>query len=525
MTDNVPSFLRRDPQNVDAEHYPYVAGSFLDDTSFAFNMAGDVDPLEGIEENILKAHFAAPVWTDYAVVKERPTSSEIATFICDSPEVEFAPLMSDDSVAILFGNEVVALVTVTSIPRDDVVSYLIAFNGLRYSPETLQGQLLFRKLVGSYSILDYPDASLFQKHGLTAAGKGFAEYIRDPDRQRPIFLQRRTTNFPRVERKYASNLRALLQILGVLIVNDSLFDAWAPDVLEESWYGNDVKRMPRTHVIAIPPGDNQPFPLMSDETYGPPHNIDLVLATTPLLQIDQDIVRTAITSDSVSTWFYSSIKPRPISFVRERGLLVAERWAEKFEALRLLLAEVRDHYVDLKEQADELQSQPPVDVVELPALEPLRLDSEGYPIDAADVAEWASDCLPNTLVILPRAAKELAKSRHPNPGQIAKALELLATQKPLITAGERSAVELFNTKLVELKFRDGFSNAVLLRGQTGDAYLVTYEGRRILLDRHLASNQSGFNDPRLIRIYYHHDRRTGRVIVGSMPYHLPTKRS
>lgn len=51
------------------------------------------------------------------------------------------------------------------------------------------------------------------------------------------------------------------------------------------------------------------------------------------------------------------------------------------------------------------------------------------------------------------------------------------------------------------------------------------QGLQLLLDRHLASTASGFNDPRLIRIYYVYDNVCAKILIGSLPGHLPTSRS
>jgi hypothetical protein len=47
----------------------------------------------------------------------------------------------------------------------------------------------------------------------------------------------------------------------------------------------------------------------------------------------------------------------------------------------------------------------------------------------------------------------------------------------------------------------------------------------LLLDRHLRSNASPFNDPRLIRIYYTFDPLTEAIVVGWLPTHLMTTQS
>ena len=115
--------------------------------------------------------------------------------------------------------------------------------------------------------------------------------------------------------------------------------------------------------------------------------------------------------------------------------------------------------------------------------------------------------------------------RHPNPARIARAIELLAGPGLEKFRGKRAAAGELETGLDELHLRDGFSNAERLAGRTGEDYVLVHEGRRLLLDRHLASVSSGFNDPKMVRIYYAFDPEADRIVVGWLPTHLTTSQS
>lgn len=160
-----------------------------------------------------------------------------------------------------------------------------------------------------------------------------------------------------------------------------------------------------------------------------------------------------------------------------------------------------------------------------PRSAPLVLDAQGYPRSLADLGRWAQARLPDALVILPRALRAARKAGHPDPARIAAALELLAGPRRRMAMGDRAAATEFNAGLLRLKLRDGFSNAERLAGQTGAEYVVAYRGERRLLDRHLASLSSGFNDPRMVRIYYFWCKQTEKIVIGHLPTHLTNTQS
>ena len=59
-------------------------------------------------------------------------------------------------------------------------------------------------------------------------------------------------------------------------------------------------------------------------------------------------------------------------------------------------------------------------------------------------------------------------------------------------------------------------------GQEGNEYYVAYQGRRILMARHLKKGNS--RDERYcLRIYFFWDDEDEQVVVGSLPGHLDTR--
>jgi hypothetical protein len=142
--------------------------------------------------------------------------------------------------------------------------------------------------------------------------------------------------------------------------------------------------------------------------------------------------------------------------------------------------------------------------------------------DLRDFPHWLHNLPRDRIIVLRRAIREAKSTIHPEPRRIAAALTLLARLRWASFQGDRTAALQFEAELQQLHLHDGFTNAERLKGLTGKDYEVVFDGRKLLLDRKIASNSSGFNDPKMIRIYYCHDRESGKLIVGWLPTHLRT---
>jgi hypothetical protein len=142
--------------------------------------------------------------------------------------------------------------------------------------------------------------------------------------------------------------------------------------------------------------------------------------------------------------------------------------------------------------------------------------------DLRDFPHWLHNLPGDRIIVLRRAVREARSTIHPEPRRIAAALTLLGSLRWASFHGDRTAALQFEAELQKLHLHDGFTNAERLKGLTGKDYEVVFGGRKLLLDRKIASNTSGFNDPKMIRIYYCHDRESGKMIVGWLPTHLRT---
>ena len=483
-------------------HYP-------EDRSFRPDAATIEDYIANADDIILRAHFVAPVWTDTAVVSTRPDPAEIGSYIAINTQVELFPILSDDCLILTRNGTINQLVTIAPIHFGSTTAYQLTINQFNIDVTTIGTLMLIRDLARTYTLIDYPDAQAIDEHKFTGAGIGFNQYSTDPRRQRPIFVMRRFSAFSGSVRNEMSLAKLSLTMFGPVVVSDKIHSQIS--------VRHDLEAH-RTETIAIPPA-GEPYVIDTAAPDFMPDEIRFLADDLPLLKLDNspDDAR-PIGPNATSLWSQNTPPTISLATLVEQGA----RFRQVMDDFS------KSHTIESQSEVPQTYIPPrlpPAETVELVQDRQIELDGEGLPIRAEDIPIWASRTLANRLIILGRAAKALAKSDHPEPTRIAKGLQALAEFKPRIAAGDRHAIDEFNNCLMQLRLRDGFSNAEYLKGQTGDAYLFTHDGRKMLLDRHLASTVSGFNDPKLIRIYYTRDKHTGTIIVGSAPYHLPTKKS
>jgi hypothetical protein len=461
-----------------------------------------------IDDHILKAQFIAPLWTESALLKHRPDPSEIAGYIHSMAAGALIPLISDDCLIISSRGAIQQLITITSVPAAEQTIYQLTINQFVIETNVLRTLQLVRELARAYDILSFRDAEIIDELQINGAGAAFADYIANPGRCRPAFVMRRASQFERQIRESMTETRSIIAMLGPVAVSDKLFKQMCDSHNLDTY---------RSDILAFAPNGTEPE-ILELNTFG-----DL-----PYGMID------------FMTGFPLMPPPDPEATLRPPGHAATLIWGQttEYNATRPYLKTLGDSHrkgwqrvVNLtRTEPDNQFCQPepqenrPVQPVSAAPVK-LQLDTEGYPKTARDLAAWCDERLPETIVLLPRAIRSLAKCDHPDPARLARALEALASYKPRIASGDRAATAELHEQLLTLRLRDGFSNAEYLRGQTGDAYMIRYQGRALLLDRHLASTVSGMNDRRMIRIYYTRDPATGSILVGSLPYHLPTKRS
>jgi len=460
---------------------------------------------EAIDDLILKAHFVSPVWSDYALVAERPSIWELAGHAANHID-DWIILVADDSLIAVSERSTDVLMTVSPVAVGDTIQYQISLHAFVMSESVFHYAPSFHSFAHSYGLLQFPDSSIIDRHQVTSTGEQAAAYLADSERRRPLFIFRRQTMLSTRGKRFQRAAKFVFSGFGTIVTSDALFRAYR-GVVSDPKFGV-IAVAPDGSAMSIEPGGSM-FPRLARFLEG----CNLQESLQPS---DEQILN----SFAESAWL-----PRPHTPIR---LEVLRQIGEEYQGFwgvflaRMAAVEVaepdRPPTLLITDYADQI-------VVEPREPRPLKLDADGYPVETSGIAQWADLRFAGNIVLLPRARRAIDKVRHPEPRRIAQALEALAGPKLRGYRGEAETHIEFEAALMNLRLRDGFSNAERLKGQTGEAYVIQYEGRRLLLQRHLCSNSSGFNDPRMIRIYYVYDKLTQKIIVGWLPTHLPNSQS
>ena len=151
---------------------------------------------------------------------------------------------------------------------------------------------------------------------------------------------------------------------------------------------------------------------------------------------------------------------------------------------------------------------------------PIPGDFDGLPA-------WAGEHLAGRGVFLSRRAINDAKGSPFEDAELAyRALLLLRDCYVPMKRREddTDAYQKYNDERERLSLEDSPAASRASAGQYGDEYYIRYDGRKLLLNRHL--RKGGAHDPkRTFALYFCWDDETRQVIVGSLPKHLTTAQS
>ena len=150
------------------------------------------------------------------------------------------------------------------------------------------------------------------------------------------------------------------------------------------------------------------------------------------------------------------------------------------------------------------------------AAEPARLDL---------VPDWARARFGRRLILLPRAVRELKSADFEDVTLLCDALRLLATDYYDMHVGKLRVAE-FTDRARALGLTWGPSIDETQAGRHGEAYFVQYplqqgRGRRTFLQQHLRKGTS-FESRHCLRIYFFWGEEDQKVVIGSLPRHLPS---
>ena len=131
------------------------------------------DAREKIDETILAAFSYAPIFSDYALVSQKPTPAELATALIQSDEAAplRIPIISDDCLIIVADDRIEQLVTISRHLTEGRVFYQVGVNVFRVDVWTAASLCILRKILGLYGLVCYPDSDLIDQYGVDAYGR------------------------------------------------------------------------------------------------------------------------------------------------------------------------------------------------------------------------------------------------------------------------------------------------------------------------------------------------------------------
>lgn len=503
---------------------------------------------EVVGDAVLLALDSDPLWTNHLLTKRRPNLEEISWVLADAFDwmpghliLPFEDLVVVIRLRSMYSLEACAIVTVEPTYAGGEVCYWLRCSIYEGSENTSLLIYTLRCMVSYYDILDYPDANLLDSLNFSFVSKAsIAAYAAHPERTQSLFLLPRSANDTNVRKVIRMKMAGALFPFGII---GELSADGIREITGEK-----------------PPREMCAFALPPKRLGTIAHRIVLGAPKTK----NDDRLRWSGMSEYLTEycqidapWLSDSYEMRPaqaaaVGYAR----LLADRKAGAIRSYRPT-KETQEHIRSTTEQpgwdlysplpSQENRSEP-LDDPQLTSVDDLVTECAqiscaterravkadpsqwavveiGYPSSLDGLSAWAERLLSSALEIAPRAIREMKKFRHPQPQRIAEALELLAGPRLATFRGDRSAAQSFHQGLAKLRMRDGFSGAERLAGQTGSDYLLSHHGKTFFLDRHLASNSSGFNDPKMIRIYYFYDPGLDKIIVGWLPTHLQTSKS
>jgi hypothetical protein len=513
------------------------------------------DILRVTEDGILNALDTDPIWMNHLLLRRRPDIEVMSSVLADAfewmPEHVIVPF--EDIVVVMrlrskFVHEICAIVTVEPVYADGDVGYWLRVSIYEGSENTSLLVGFLRVMASHFEVLDYPDAELIGRLKFSFVSKQpIKSYATHPERTQTLFL------LPKASNDTQSRKLTRLFMLSALIPFGVVAELKSIEIKELT--GLDISK--EVCAVALP-ADGQPAQVVlekltskNDEQFSwmgmaaylkglAMPNAPWLLADYKKCKIQDAAIKYAQLIAIQKSLTLRSYHPDHKTSQFIKTTIEQPGWdlysplpeSSGFDADNENTEAHLDAQIQINEDAEFSPEEPQPDL-EPEALVvkdavPASADTALQPPNPStlrDIPFWVEENLGPSLEISPRAVREIKKFRHPNPIRIAQALELLAGPRLAIFRGDRFSAQAFHKGLCALGLRDGFSGAERLLGRTGSDYLISHRGRTYILDRHLASNASGFNDPKMVRIYYFYDPGLDKIIVGWLPTHLRTSKS
>ena len=206
-------------------------------------------------------------------------------------------------------------------------------------------------------------------------------------------------------------------------------------------------------------------------------------------------------------------------------LKAANREAEeRIAALKQALGDAADENDGLRRDRHRLQQR----IAALDGGEPAPADDAPAddgpvpPLESyADLPAWTERHFPGRVALAGRALRALRGAAFEDVALVGKSIELLGTTYHEIkTEGGKASRETYECELRELRLQDAPGLSPTAQGRARDDFSIEWNGRRLILDRHLKNNAKT-RDPRYcFRLYFTWDDSAGQVVIGHLPGHM-----
>ena len=207
------------------------------------------------------------------------------------------------------------------------------------------------------------------------------------------------------------------------------------------------------------------------------------------------------------------------------ALKAANREAEeRIASLKQALGDAADENDGLRRDRHRLQQR----IAALDGGEPAPGDdapSDDGPLPPlesyADLPAWTERHFPGRVALAGRALRALRSAAFEDVALVGSAIELLGTTyHDMKTQGGRPLREAYNGELRKLRLQETPGLSPTAQGRARDDFSIEWNGRRLILDRHLKNN-ARTRDPRhCFRLYFTWDDNAGQVVIGHLPGHM-----
>ena len=141
----------------------------------------------------------------------------------------------------------------------------------------------------------------------------------------------------------------------------------------------------------------------------------------------------------------------------------------------------------------------------------------------ADLPAWAERHFPERVALAGRALRTIKSAEFEDAGLVGKAIELLGGPYwRMKKEGGKALRDVFEGELRALRLQETPSVSPGRQGRARDDFSIEWNGRKLMLDRHLKNNTKTRDPKYCLRVYFTWDDETAQVVIGHLPGHMKT---